>query len=73
MQSDRRRESRHKSETLAYLELPTGTTPALVHDLLSMENLADVQVSIAVQSALAMGEVVQAGGRLFSFALPPGR
>ena len=36
-----------------------------------MENLADVQVSIAVQSALAMGEVVQAGGRLFSFALPP--
>jgi hypothetical protein len=33
MQSDRRRGSRHKSETLAYLELPTGTTPALVHDL----------------------------------------
>src|ERR1043165_5277074 len=33
MESDRRRSSRRKSETLAYLELPGGTTPALVQDL----------------------------------------
>jgi hypothetical protein len=33
MQSDRRQISRQKNETLAYLQLPTGTTPALVHDL----------------------------------------
>ncbi len=33
MQSDRRHFARQKNETLAYLELPTGTTPALVHDL----------------------------------------
>ena len=33
MQTDRRRSSRQKSETLAYLQLPTGTVPALVQDL----------------------------------------
>src|SRR5258708_3213934 len=33
MQADRRRSSRSKSETLAYLQLPTGTTPALVQDV----------------------------------------
>jgi len=33
MQSDRRRASRSRSETLAYLQLPTGTVPALVQDL----------------------------------------
>ncbi len=33
MQADRRRSSRSKSETLAYLQLPTGTAPALVHDV----------------------------------------
>jgi hypothetical protein len=33
MQSDRRRSSRCKSETLAYLQLPAGTTPALVQDV----------------------------------------
>jgi hypothetical protein len=33
MQSDRRSSSRQKSETLAYLQLPTGTIPALVQDL----------------------------------------
>ena len=33
MHSDRRRSSRLKSETLAYLQLPTGTVPALVQDL----------------------------------------
>ena len=33
MQSDRRRSSRQKSETLAYLQLPGGTLPALVQDL----------------------------------------
>jgi CheY-like chemotaxis protein len=33
MQRDRRRSSRQRSETLAYLQLPTGTIPALVHDL----------------------------------------
>lgn len=32
MHSDRRNSSRHKSETLAYLQLPTGTVPALVQD-----------------------------------------
>lgn len=33
MQADRRRSSRQNSETLAYLQLPTGNTPALVQDL----------------------------------------
>ena len=33
MQSDRRRSSRQKGETLAYLQLPGGTIPALVQDL----------------------------------------
>src|SRR5215467_11102398 len=33
MQPDRRGSSRQKSETLAYLQLPTGTVPALVQDL----------------------------------------
>jgi hypothetical protein len=33
MQTDRRRSSRQKRETLAYLQLPTGTVPALVQDL----------------------------------------
>jgi len=33
MQSDRRRSSRQNSETLAYLQLPGGTVPALVQDL----------------------------------------
>jgi FixJ family two-component response regulator len=33
MQQDRRKDSRQKSETLAYLQLSTGTVPALVQDL----------------------------------------
>jgi DNA-binding response OmpR family regulator len=33
MQPDRRQSSRQKGETLAYLQLPTGTVPALVNDL----------------------------------------
>jgi DNA-binding response OmpR family regulator len=33
MQKDRRRSSRQKGETLAYLQLPGGTIPALVQDL----------------------------------------
>jgi len=33
MLGDRRRASRQKSETLAYLQLPGGTVPALVQDL----------------------------------------
>jgi hypothetical protein len=33
MQKDRRRASREKSETLAYLQLPGGTIPALVQDV----------------------------------------
>ncbi len=33
MKDDRRQASRHKSETLAYLQLPGGTVPALVQDL----------------------------------------
>jgi len=33
MQPDRRSSSRQKKETLAYLQLPTGTIPALVNDL----------------------------------------
>src|SRR6266852_3510300 len=33
MQADRRRSARQKNETLAYLQLQTGTTPALVQDL----------------------------------------
>jgi len=33
MRQDRRTSSRLKSETLAYLQLPTGTTPALVLDI----------------------------------------
>ena len=33
MRKDRRRSSRQKSETLAYLQLPGGTVPALVQDL----------------------------------------
>ena len=33
MQADRRRSSRQNSETLAYLQLPSGTTPALVRGL----------------------------------------
>jgi hypothetical protein len=33
MREDRRRSSRQKSETLAYLQLRTGTTPALVLDV----------------------------------------
>ena len=33
MQKDRRRASRQRSETLAYLQLPGGTIPALVQDV----------------------------------------
>lgn len=33
MKRDRRRSSRQRSETLAYLQLPNGTVPALVQDL----------------------------------------
>jgi hypothetical protein len=33
MREDRRTSSRQKSETLAYLQLPTGMTPALVQDV----------------------------------------
>jgi DNA-binding response OmpR family regulator len=33
MRADRRNSSRQKSETLAYLQLPAGTAPALVQDL----------------------------------------
>src|SRR6476620_4601662 len=33
MQKDRRRTSRQRSETLAYLQLPGGTIPALVQDV----------------------------------------
>ena len=33
MRADRRSSSRPKTETLAYLQLPTGTVPALVQDL----------------------------------------
>ena len=33
MHSDRRRASRQRSETLAYLQLPSGTTPALVNEV----------------------------------------
>ena len=33
MQTDRRTSSRQKSETLAYLQLQSGTVPALVQDL----------------------------------------
>lgn len=33
LRTDRRNSSRQKSETLAYLQLPTGTLPALVQDL----------------------------------------
>ncbi|PYV53162.1 MAG: hypothetical protein DMG98_21800 [Acidobacteria bacterium] len=33
MREDRRGSSRHKSETLAYLQLPAGTTPALVQEV----------------------------------------
>src|SRR6266700_8182356 len=33
MQTDRRQISRQKNETLAYLQLPTGTAPALVTDV----------------------------------------
>src|SRR6266849_4696218 len=33
MQADRRRSSRQKSETLAYIQLPTGTVPVLVQDV----------------------------------------
>lgn len=33
MNKDRRRSSRQRSETLAYLQLPGGTVPALVQDL----------------------------------------
>src|SRR5215470_513447 len=40
MQRDRRISSRQKSETLAYLQLPTGTIPALV------ENFTEQGISI---------------------------
>ena len=33
MQQDRREASRHRGETIAYLELPGATVPALVQDL----------------------------------------
>jgi hypothetical protein len=33
MQQDRRESSRHKGETIAYLEMPGGPIPALVQDL----------------------------------------
>jgi len=33
MQADRRGSSRQRSEALAYLQLPGGTTPALVHEV----------------------------------------
>lgn len=43
MRADRRRSSRQKSETLAYLQLPGGTIPALVQDL--------TEQGLAVQAA----------------------
>lgn len=46
MQQDRRRSSRHKSETLAYLQLPGGTAPALVQDL--------TEQGISIQAAEAL-------------------
>ena len=46
MRHDRRRSGRHKSETLAYLQLPNGTAPALVQDL--------TEQGISVQAAEAL-------------------
>ena len=46
MQKDRRRSSRQRSETLAYLQLPGGTIPALVQDL--------TEQGLSVQAAEAL-------------------
>lgn len=46
MRQDRRNSARQKSEALAYLQLPSGTAPALVHDL------TDQGISIQAAEAL---------------------
>jgi DNA-binding response OmpR family regulator len=46
MRGDRRRLRRPKTETLAYLQLPSGTVPALVHDL--------TEQGISIQAAEAL-------------------
>jgi len=46
MRQDRRSSSRQKSETLAYLQLPNGTSPALVHDV--------TEQGISIQAAEAL-------------------
>lgn len=59
MPSDRRNSSRQKNETLAYLELPTGTIPALVQDF--------NEQGISIQAA---EELVPMRGVKLRFLLP---
>lgn len=59
MQTDRRSSSRQRSETLAYLQLATGTVPALVQDL--------TEQGISIQAAEAL---VPVKGVSVRFLLP---
>jgi FixJ family two-component response regulator len=59
MQPDRRSSSRQKGETLAYLQLPTGTIPALVNDL--------TEQGVSIQAA---EELVPLRGVALRFLLP---
>ena len=59
MREDRRQSSRQKSETLAYLQLPTGMTPALVQDV--------TEHGLSLQAAAPMTPLRHVGVR---FLLP---
>src|SRR5215467_6166059 len=59
MQPDRRSRSRQKRETLAYLQLPTGTVPALVNDL--------TEQGVSIQAA---EELTPSRGVALRFLLP---
>lgn len=59
MQPDRRSSSRQQRETLAYLQLPTGTIPALVNDL--------TEQGLSIQAA---EELIPLRGVALRFLLP---
>lgn len=59
MQPDRRGTARQKRETLAYLQLPTGTVPALVNDL--------TEQGVSIQAA---EELTPLRGMALRFLLP---
>jgi CheY-like chemotaxis protein len=54
MRPDRRHSSRKRSESLAYLELPSGTVPALVHDLTEQGLALQAAERLSSQSRISL-------------------